>query len=262
MPEVDHPLMAVSGITPATIKLDLLHLVDLGVASHLYGNLVWDLVEDHAEGGNRAMKLHQVNKQIVEAYKTCGIPASQRLKRLNLSDVCAGGDEYPVLKHCKGRRIRHFSKVAVELASHHIATMWGQKRLEAMKAMDKVYDLTDLPSTVFSIADFQKFKKGCGSLQGHYGWLAKDAMKHKLCRYSITQKHHMLACRYIEQCRFLAPRMTWCYGPEGFMSMCIKIAAASVRGTSPAKLPGKVLEKFSFSYHLLLSGLLDLSGED
>jgi hypothetical protein len=59
------------------------------------------------------MKLHQVNRQIVEAYKKCGIPASQRLKRLNLSDVCAGGDEYPVLKHCKGRRIRHFSKVAI-----------------------------------------------------------------------------------------------------------------------------------------------------
>ena len=56
-----------------------------------------------------------MNKQIVEAYKTCGIPASQRLKRLNLSDVCAGGDEYPILKHCKGRRIRHFSKVTVKL---------------------------------------------------------------------------------------------------------------------------------------------------
>ena len=141
--------------------------------------------------------------------------------------------------------------------------MWGQKRLEAMKAMDKAYDLADLPGTVFSMADFQKFKKSCESLLWHYGWrAAKDAMKQKLCRCSITQKHHMLACRYIQQGKFLAPKMTWCYGPEGFMSMCIKIAAASVRGTSPAKLPGKVLEKFAFSYHLLLSGFLDLSEED
>ena len=72
----------------------------------------------------------------------------------------------------------------------------------------------------------------------------------------------MLACRYIPQFKFLAPKMTWCYGPEGFMSTCIKIVAASVRGTSQAKLPGKVVEKFAFSYHLLLSGLLDLSEED
>ena len=128
-----------------------------------------------------------------------------------------------------------------------------------MKAMDKAYDLADLPGTVFSMADFQKFKKRSESLLGHYGWLAKDAMKQKLC---ITQKHHMLACRCIQQCKFLAPKMTWCYGPAGIMSMCTKIAAAFVKGTSPAKLPGKVLEKFAFSYHLLLSGFLDLSEED
>ena len=96
----------------------------------------------------------------------------------------------------------------------------------------------------------------------NYGWLAKEAMKQKLCRYSITQKHHLFACRYIEQCQKLTPRMTWCYGPESFMSMCIKIGAASVKGTPAAKLPGKVLEKFRFSYHMLLAGLLDLSKED
>ena len=45
-------------------------------------------------------------------------------------------------------------------------------------------------------------------------------------------------------------------------AMCTKIAAAFVKGTSPAKLPGKVLEKFAFSYHLLLSGFLGLSEED
>ena len=45
MPEVEHPLMTVSGVTPDTIKLDLLHLVDLGIAAHLYGNLIWDLLE-------------------------------------------------------------------------------------------------------------------------------------------------------------------------------------------------------------------------
>ena len=74
--------------------------------------------------------------------------------------------------------------------SFYTATMWGQKRLEAMKAMDKAYDLADLPASVFSMADFQKFKKSCESFLWHYGWLAaKDAMKQKLCRYSITQKH-------------------------------------------------------------------------
>ena len=257
MPEVDHPLMEVSGVSSAAIRLDLLHLIDLGCAAHLYGNLVWDLVEDHTEGPNRIAKLAKVNKSIEETYKSCKIPASRRLQRLNMSDVCMGGEEFPVLKHCKGRRIRYFSKVAVKLAAAHATTPWGQKRLAALQGMDMAYDSAD--SSTWGLEEFKKFKRGCEQFLGNYGWLAKQAMKQGLCRYSITQKHHLLACRYIEQCRIAAPRLTWCYGPESFMSMCIKIAAACVQGTAAAKMPGKVLDKFAFSYHLLMVGLLDLA---
>lgn len=261
MPEVEHPLMRVNGISASTIRLDLLHLIDLGIAAHLYGNLLWDLLEDHTEGGSRQQKLAVLNSWIAEAYKSCNIPSGQRLPRLNLSDICGGGEEYPVLKHQKGRRIRYFSAVAVDMASKHMGTTWAQKRLQAVKAMHSIYALADLPATTYTAIEFQKFKKCCESFLGAYGWLAKSAMKHKLCRYSITQKHHMFACRYIEQCKLLTPRMTWCYGPESYMSLMIHIGAASVRGTSPPKVPGKVLEKFRFSLHLLLAGLLDLSGE-
>ena len=245
MPEVEHPLMEVSGVSPATIRLDLLHLIDLGCAAHLKGNVVWDLVEDHTAGPNRAAKLAKVNKLFEATYKSCGVPASQRLQRINLSDVCQGGDEYPVLKHCKGRRIRHFSKVAVQLATEHATTPWGQKRLAALQGMDKAYDMAD--SKTWNLESYKKFQKGCEIFLGNYGWLAKEAMKKRLCRYSITQKHHLLACRYIEQCRIAAPNLTWRYGPESFMSMCIKIAAACVRGTAASNLPPKMLEKFAFS---------------
>ena len=216
--------MEVSGISRATIRLDLLHLIDLGCAAHLYRNLVWDLVEDHTTGPNRGAKLARVNKLIEATYKSCGGPASQRLQRLNLSDVYQGGDEYLVLKHCKGRRIRHFSKVAMQLATEHAATPWGQKRLAALQGMDKAHDMAD--SKVWNLESYKKFKKGCEISLGKYGWLAKEAMNKRLCRYSTTQKRQLLACRYIEQRRIAAPNPTWCYGPEPCMSMCIKIAAA------------------------------------
>ena len=160
MPEVEHPLMTVSGVTPDIIKLDLLHLVDLGIAAHLYGNLIWDLLEDHTGGSSKQSKLAVVNNQIANAYKSCQMPAGKRLQRLNLSDICAGGDDYPMLRHCKGRRIRHFSTVAIELASHHTGTAWGQKRMQAVKAMDAVYALADLPTSAYCAAEFLKFKIG------------------------------------------------------------------------------------------------------
>eukprot|EP00435_Cladocopium_sp_Y103_P048589 s145_g14.t1 len=180
MPEVEHPLMAVSGITPWSIRLDSLRLIDLGCAAHLFGNLVWELLEDHIPGPNRQARLNALNKQILESYKACGIPASKRIKRLNLSDICS--DEYPCFKHIKGRRIRYFRKVAVELASLHTETLWGKKRLEAVKAMAASYDLADLPSYAFSPSDYKKYKKQCENFLGNYGWLAKNAMKQNLCR--------------------------------------------------------------------------------
>ena len=155
MPEVEHPLMEVSGVSSATIRLD--HLIDLGCAAHLYGNLVWDLIEDHTEGPSRIAKLAKVNKTIEEAYKSCQIPASRRLQRLNLSDVCMGGEEFPVLKHCKGRRIRYFSKIAVKLAAAHATTAWGQKRLAALQGMSMAYDSAD--SSTWGLEEFKKFKK-------------------------------------------------------------------------------------------------------
>ena len=260
--EVDHPLMTVSGVSPHTIQLDWLHLIDLGCASQLYGNLVWDLVEDHLEGSSRPDRILVLNQKIVEAYKEIGIPASKRVQRLNQSDICAGGNDYPCLKHIKGRRVRYFSKVACQLAAEFADSEFGKHRLQAVKAMDEMYGLADLKEHVWDLSTAKKFKEATNRMLLHYGWLAKKSMQLKLCRYSITQKHHKLACRYIEQCHFLAPRATWCYGPESFMSMCIKIASASVKATAGSKLPGKVLAKFALCYHLLLSGLLNLKEED
>ncbi|CAK8999553.1 unnamed protein product [Durusdinium trenchii] len=259
---VDHPLMDVPAISFWTIKLDWLHLVDLGCASQLFGNVVWDLIEDHLEGPSRAAKLLELNHMICKAYQENNIPASKRLGRLSLSDVCNGGDDYPSLRHQKGRRVRYFSLVACHLAAEFAVGDFGKHRLKAVEAMNDMYCLADRKEHVWSADTYNQFKQATHKMLLHYGWLAKKSMEKKLCRYSITQKHHKLACRYIDQCLYMAPRSTWCYGPESYMSMCIRIAAASVKGTGGTKLPGKVLQKFALCFHLLLSGQLNLKEDD
>lgn len=259
---VDHPLMDVPAISFWTIKLDWLHLVDLGCASQLFGNVVWDLIEDHLEGPSRAAKLLELNHMICKAYQENNIPASKRLGRLSLSDVWNGGDDYPSLRHQKGRRVRYFSLVACQLAAEFAVDDFGKHRLKAVEAMNDMYCLADRKEHVWSADTYNQFKQATHKMLLHYGWLAKKSMEKKLCRYSITQKHHKLACRYIDQCLYLAPRSTWCYGPESYMSMCIRIAAASVKGTGGTKLPGKVLQKFALCFHLLLSGQLNLKEDD
>lgn len=40
-PPAEHGLYCVPGVSFWTLKLDLLHMGDLGVAAHTYGNVVW-----------------------------------------------------------------------------------------------------------------------------------------------------------------------------------------------------------------------------
>ena len=52
---------------------------------------------------------------IAKIYHDLEAPSGKRLPKLNLSDVRAGGKEYPVLKHVNGRRVRAFAPVALSM---------------------------------------------------------------------------------------------------------------------------------------------------
>ena len=93
------------GMSFWTMKLGLLHLVDLRVASHIYGNFLAALV--NGMGMGRAKALVELNKMIATEYQHLGIQSGNRLPRPNVSDIFT--DDFPCLRHVKGRRIRKFA---------------------------------------------------------------------------------------------------------------------------------------------------------
>ena len=95
------------------MKLGLLHLVDLGVASHISGSFLAALV--NGMGMGRVKALVELNKMIATEYQHLGIQSGNRLPRPNVSDIFT--DDFPCLRHVKGRRIRKFAPVATKLAA-------------------------------------------------------------------------------------------------------------------------------------------------
>ena len=249
-PPVDHPLWQVPGVNFWTMKLDLLHLVDLGVACHIYGNLLAALIQKSPL--NKKQTLVEVNKLVAKNYQELGIEAGKRLPRLNASDVFA--DDFPVLRHVKGRRVRRFAPVATKLAATLATDEKGKHILALCKAMEEAYNLCDKKEFVWEMEDRQKFESTCGALLAHYGWLAKDSMKRGEHMWSIVQKHHLLA-HFPSQCQYLAPRGCWAYGGESFMSLMVTLASGSVKSTPAWMLPSKVIHKFQFAFHLILKGI-------
>lgn len=66
-----------------------------------------DLIEDEMVASNRPARCAAVNRLIVEAYNFLGTPSSKRVGVLKLTDIGDSTTEFPVLKHCKARKVRY-----------------------------------------------------------------------------------------------------------------------------------------------------------
>ena len=250
----DHPLFTVPGVNPWSVKLDLLHTIDLGTAAHFYGNAVNDIISEHLPG-NFQSSFAALNKLIADLYQELEFGASCRIPKLAKSNILG---PYPCLRHIKGRRIRHFTDVCLRLCTLYARRNFkGQRRLKACKALKLVYDMADLSEMCWSRNQFKKLDGAIKDFLAHYGWLAKKAYNENKFQYSIVQKTHLMG-HYASQCRFLPPKLTWCYGPESFMSVIKTIACSTDKGTAAWKMAEKILLKFCLSYELLLQGLLVL----
>ncbi|CAE7219272.1 unnamed protein product [Symbiodinium sp. CCMP2592] len=257
--ENEHPLFKVPGINFWSPKLDVLHMLDLGVSSHVYGNLINDILEDHLPG-NFGASLGALNARIVELYESRSIPANARIPKLSKGNI-HGQTGYPCLSHVKGRRIRQFSSVAVDLANLYKHTDAGKHRFEAVKALDEIYELCDNQKYKCDRREHRKMEKEIDKLLLHYTFLSRDAFDRGKKRYSVTQKFHLTAHFHL-QCQFMTPRLAWTYGPESFTSVCKKIAASCDRATPSYQIPLKIAGKFALAYELLLRGWLNLDEDE
>ena len=103
----NHPLFKAPGLNCEAIFLDVMHTVDLGVSMHVAGSVLWDLIEDEMPASNRTKRCVEVNRLLVECYNELGTPASKRVGVLKLTDIGESTSEFPVLKHCKARKVRY-----------------------------------------------------------------------------------------------------------------------------------------------------------
>lgn len=251
-------MFLVPGVNFLSIHFDTLHMFDLGISAHVYGNLLWSILEDDIKG-NRDNSMAVLNADISKIYQAHGVPASSRFPHLNVSNINTSGSFYPFLKHIKGRKIRHFSPIAVDLAEQYKSKdKSSQHRYLLMKALDDLYNCIDAPVFVWPGDIQSKFKDASQRMLAHYSWLAKDAMIRNLCRYSITQKFHMSCCRFPVQNQFVSPRLCWNYGAESFMGVMSRLAAACVHGTQASKVSKPIIDKYRLAMTLVMTKQISL----
>jgi hypothetical protein len=251
-----HKLFEVEGINPLSIHLDTLHCLDLGVSAHVAGNVLWCVLE--AMPMNRDAAMEKLNVEIQAIYTEMNMPAQKRLGTIKWKDLAASGNKYPCLKHVKGRRVRHFVPVLLELCRRYESDEPNTQHMERLvQALDAVYDLMDTEGFTWPTAKTDVFGQNVDRLLRHYGWLADRAFKAGLCRWSVVQKHHMLA-HLPSLCKYIAPRHVWTYGSESYMGLMAGLAASSLNGTPAYKVAGTMMLKCRMFWHLVLRRLVVL----
>ena len=184
-------------------------------------------------------------------YDDLNMPAQKRIGTLKLSNFKAGSSDYPCLSQIKGRKIRYFSKVAVALAvKFKTDEKSTQHRVAMARALDDLCTCLDEPNLVYTNRKQPAFEKIVEAFLAHYGMLASLSMQAGQLRFSIVQKHNLLA-HLPSQSRFIAPRCAVTYGGESFMGLMVRLSAMCVHGTPAFKMPTKLYQKNRLAMHLI-----------
>jgi hypothetical protein len=107
------PLFRIPGVTLASIKLDWLHCVDLGITADCLGNLMHEAIEGFAEG-SKEKNLRKLWAYILEFYKKEN-PAS-KLHSLTLDMIRAKGNTQAPKLRAKGAQARYLVPFGLQLA--------------------------------------------------------------------------------------------------------------------------------------------------
>ena len=232
------PLCAIPGWHLHTIKLDTMHIVNLGLGKHVNGNL---MIEMCSMGMFGPTPLEDQLKRCWLAFREwCaaqGTTGSQ--KCFKRDHVRKSGNEHPELrtKAWNGRLVSAF--LAHELSNEHAGTTDPHTAMlvSLSWALAEFYLVMELEGRFMSDAGTQGFVlAGETMLQTYYG-LACEAAKSKKMMYGLKPKMHLVShlCEQIQVDR-RNPRLFHCFKDEDMIGKTVRVAAKCHRVTITARM--------------------------
>lgn len=160
----DHQVMAVPGINGCSFHYDSLHVLELGVASHIVANIMFDLViKSELPGGSQEIRLKELFKKILQQYQELGIDSSNQIRRLTLSTFCkphAKHDSFPELSGIKAKEVRYLISPMAQICKDLGGEQpYKQHRVACISHLEKMYDIMDSQGLHPDLAAYKKYIK-------------------------------------------------------------------------------------------------------
>ena len=243
-------ILSIPGVNFFTFHFDVLHIIDLGVAQHILGNVLFDLVHNELVGTipNRIAELWGL---IVSAYDILGTDSRHKIKPIKREHFCdpqAPHKSFPLLHSSaiKGKECRYLVDALLVICQSRQANDHQKTRFLAVQKLSNVHRLMESSSYFLAPADARELQTSMRHFLLLYNKLAKEAMQAGVMMWSIVPKHHY--CVHLaEQAVFLNPRFAWCYSSETMIGRITALAASCLAGTPSHLVPSKVIQKYGIA---------------
>jgi len=257
-PVSNHALFQLPGVSAANVRGDPLHIL---FCKGLYGHLIGGILHYSAfyEGPGVVAKkkpwerLALIFSQVQAEYSEKKVAC--RLTNLKLSMLCDPKNPWKRTADldCKGGEAKHLLPCLVPVLKRmfSLEKPHEQKMISAATSLEKLVALWDEAGPVLTDREFSRsLNLGKGFLDD-YSWLHDWSLEKDRNSFPVVAKHHTFI-HLVWGCKFLNPRMQWCFRSEDFVGQLSRLAHSISMGVASSKLSLKIAIKYRVLLHLLI----------
>jgi hypothetical protein len=214
-------IFSIRGLRLECILVDVLHAVDLGVASLVVGNVLNEVLP--GLGPNREKQMATLNARLASWYKANKITSQVRGK-LTWDKIRATGN-FPEFK-AKAAATRHIVPFAAALAAEFDSgSEHDRRRRVVVESLLSFYAMVQAGARHISANDLRRLPECCQALCTNYAHLSLEAVRANVPAWQLKPKLHLFQhlCHYQVQ-QFGNPRFYWTYPDEDMVGQMVEVA--------------------------------------
>jgi hypothetical protein len=243
------PVCSLPGVTLFHIMPDTLHIVDKGVALHVLGNCIFQLIQEEPDvQGSLEARVHFVFYLLQREYEQQNTPARARIPGLTMGMVCASDARnptaYPCLSGVKAAHVRHLVAALLPVLERlSKGTQLELHRLKVVRLLREYYEIIMTNPPVLPKPVAARLMIVVHSCICHYAFLANAYARSGKKLFLMPPKMHYWF-HQAQMSRYVNPRAAWTYAGEDYVGRIARVAKSVVHGHKSTRVAQAVMRNY------------------
>ena len=221
----------VLGFRLECIRIDVLHAVDQGLASHIDGNVIWHIgvIRNSFGGSTYADRIKNTSENLRQWYRSTR--TKYKLQGGFTKERVRPTSDWPKLR-AKAAQTRYLVRYCLHLMQTFgdfvsidpFARLHDKLALGVCQLMVEFYDVLEANSMFLTADASASFARIGNQLPQMYSRLSKMCFERGLRLWKLSPKMHLFVHLCVYQLFYDNPRCFWTYGDEDLVRIMVGVA--------------------------------------